>query len=222
MNQEEVIQKVAKQVKSKLEGEGSGHDWWHINRVWNNAKHIAEKESESGKDLNMFHIELGALLHDIADYKFHGGDELIGGQVSEQLLKEFNVSKEDIEAVVHIVNNVSFKGELSENKMKSMDGKIVQDADRLDAMGAIGIARCFAYGGYKGGEFHNPDSKAHLNMTKEEYKTNKSTSINHFYEKLLLLKDLMNTKSGKAIAEGRHVYMEQFLEQFFAEWDCTL
>ncbi|MFS8131247.1 MAG: HD domain-containing protein [Candidatus Dojkabacteria bacterium] len=214
MHKNEVVEKTAEHVKSLFTGEGSGHDWWHILRVWNNAKLIASKE----KSVNLFHIELGALLHDIADYKFHGGDETIGGKTSAEWLKGLGVDENDIEAVVHIVDNVSYKGgEI--NKIKSFEGMIVQDADRLDAIGAIGIARCFAYGGNVGHEIYNPDIKPSLNMSKEEYKKHKSTQVNHFYEKLLKLKDLMNTKSAKRIAQKRHVYMEKYLQEFLAEWE---
>lgn len=214
MTNSQIIQIVSDLVKSKLEGEGSGHDWWHIFRVWNNAKLIAKSEK-----CNTFHVELGALLHDIADYKFHDGDEEIGGKTTKEILENLNLSKNDIDAVVHIVDNVSFKGEANQNKMKSLEGKIVQDADRLDALGAIGIARTFVYGGHTGVQMYNPEIKPKLNMSKEEYKTNKGTSVNHFYEKLLLLKDLMNTKTGKEIAEHRHTFMEEYLKEFFAEWD---
>jgi len=193
MTKLEIIKKTIEYVKSKSEGEGSGHDWWHIFRVWNNAKLISK-----GENSDQFIVELGALLHDIADYKFNKGDEEIGGKVSKEWLKDLNVEDKDIVAVVHIVNNVSFKSEAN-NKIKSLEGKIVQDADRLDAIGAIGIARCFAYGGYKGHSIYDPNIKPNLNMTKEEYKSQKGTQINHFYEKLLLLKDLMNTQQLKKL-----------------------
>lgn len=214
MNKDEIVQKTADHVKTLFTGEASGHDWWHILRVWNNAKLIAKDEPSA----NLFHIELGALLHDIADYKFHGGDETIGGKTSAEWLKGLSADDEDIKAVIHIVDNVSYKGGEA-NKMKSLEGKIVQDADRLDAIGAIGIARCFAYGGNVGHEIYNPDIKPNLNMSKEEYKKHKSTQVNHFYEKLLKLKDLMNTKSAKKIALKRHKYMEDYLSEFLAEWN---
>jgi len=212
--QERFIQKTADMVKEKFTGEGSGHDWWHIYRVWKTAKTIAEGESA-----NILVVELGALLHDIADYKFHDGDEEIGGKVTKEWLESIGVDSETINQVVHIVDNVSFKGGANQNKIQSIEGEIVQDADRLDGIGAIGIARCFAYGGHKGHEIYNPEIKPHLNMTKEEYKSHKGTQNNHFYEKLLLLKDLMNTKTGKEIAQKRHEFMELYLEEFFAEWD---
>lgn len=214
MHKKEIVQKTAEHVKTLFSGEGSGHDWWHIYRVWQNAKLIAKKE----KSVDLFHIELGALLHDIADYKFHGGDEAIGGKTTSAWLKSLGTDDKDIKAVVHIVDNVSYKGG-EESKMKSIEGKIVQDADRLDAIGAIGIARCFAYGGNVGHEIYNPEIKPNLNMSKEEYKKHKSTQVNHFYEKLLKLKDLMNTESAKKIALKRHDYMEKYLSEFLAEWE---
>jgi uncharacterized protein len=213
VTQQEVIQKTADFVKAKFEGEGSGHDWWHIYRVWQVAQTIARKEKA-----DTFIVELGALLHDIVDFKFNE-DEEGGGKATQKWLIDLDVNQEIIDKVVHIVNNVSFKGEANQNKMKSLEGKVVQDADRMDAIGAIGIGRCFAYGGYKGTEMYNPENKPKANMTKEEYKNNKGTSINHFYEKLLLLKDLMNTNTGKKMAQQRHKFMEKYLEQFFAEWE---
>jgi len=214
MNKGKIIERTREYVKSVLEGEGSGHDWWHIYRVWRNAILIGKSE-----DVDMLVVELGALLHDIADYKFHDGDEKIGGQIARKWLENLGVEESIISQVVHVVDNVSFKGKRTKNSMESLEGKVVQDADRLDAVGAMGIARTFAYGGNRGNEIHNPDISPKLNMTKEDYKNHKGTQINHFYEKLLLLKDLMNTKTGKKMAEGRHKFMEEYLEQFFAEWD---
>jgi len=215
MTNEELIQKTAEHVKELFTGEGSGHDWWHIYRVWNNAKMIAK--GESGVDLTV--VELGALLHDIADFKAHGGDEEIGGKTAAEWLKSLGADENLIEQVKHIVDNISFKGAASENKIKSIEGKIVQDADRLDAIGAIGIGRTFAYGGHSGAVMYDPEDKFKAGMTKEEYKNNKGSTINHFYEKLLLLKDLMNTETAKKIAKDRHEYMEKFLEEFYAEWE---
>lgn len=214
MNNNEIIQKTADHIKTLFSGEGSGHDWWHIFRVWNNAKLI----SKDIPDANLFIVELGALLHDIADYKFHNGDETIGGKTAAKWLTDLGVDESSINAVVHIVDNVSYKGG-GKNMMKSIEGKIVQDADRLDAIGAIGIARTFAYGGAKGNEIYNPDIAPKLNMSKEEYKKSKSTQINHFHEKLLLLKDLFNTDSAKKIAQHRHDYMKDYLDEFIAEWN---
>ncbi|MCA9383383.1 HD domain-containing protein [Candidatus Dojkabacteria bacterium] len=213
MNQQAIISQTADMLKEKFSDESSGHDWWHIFRVWKNAITIGKKEGA-----NLYVVELAALLHDIADYKFHDGDEKIGGEVSKQWMQEVGVDSETIEAVVDIVNNVSFKGGKNAKKMQSIEGQAVQDADRLDAIGAIGIARCFAYGGYKGNEMYNPDKEPNLNMSKEEYKTQKGTQINHFYEKLLLLKDLMNTKTGKEMANARHDYMLNYLDEFYSEW----
>ncbi len=209
----DLVNKTAEMIKAKFESEGSGHDWWHIYRVWQLAKTIAK-----GEDADMEIVELGALLHDIADYKFHDGDDEIGGKKSREWLESLGMEEERIEAVVHIVDNISFKGG-GKNNMQSLEGKVVQDADRLDAIGAIGIGRCFVYTGYKGHVMHDPNNKPKLNMTKEEYKSNVATAINHFYEKLLLLKDLMNTKTGKEMADHRHKFMETYLEEFFQEWD---
>lgn len=212
--QSEIVQKTAAMIKEKFTGEGSGHDWWHIYRVWQSAKNIASNEKA-----DTYIVELGALLHDIADYKFNNGNEQAGGIASKIWLRSLGVEDSAIEKVVHIVDNVSFKGGTEKNKMKTLEGKIVQDADRLDGIGAIGIARCFAYGGHKGHEIYNPEIKPQLNMTKEEYKNHTGTQINHFYEKLLLLKELMNTKTGKEIAQKRHEFMESFLDEFYKEWD---
>jgi uncharacterized protein len=214
MNNEEIVSKTAEMIKSQLTGEGSGHDWWHIYRVWQLAKTIGIQEN-----VDMFVVELAALLHDIADYKFYDGDEEIGGKKSREWLESLKVDENAISQVVHIIDNISFKGGDNANNMESHEGKVVQDADRLDAIGAIGIARCFAYGGHKNREIYNPDVKANLHMSKEEYKNNNGSSLNHFYEKLLLLRGLMNTETGKRLAEGRHKFMEDYLEQFLAEWD---
>ncbi|MNJ99416.1 putative hydrolase [compost metagenome] len=201
-------------VKRQLENAEGGHDWFHIERVYNNALHIAK-----GEDCNLLIVQLGALLHDIADSKFHGGDETIGPAIAWKFLEQENVPEEVIIHVVNIIENISFKGGNNEKKFTSIELDIVQDADRLDALGAIGIARAFNYGGFKNRSLHNPAISPNLNMTKEEYKASTAPTINHFYEKLLLLKDRMNTKTGKTIAEGRHEYMVNFLSQFYAEWD---
>jgi uncharacterized protein len=214
MTKEEIIQQTADQVRQKFEGEGTGHDWWHIYRVWQNAKHIGEKE---GGDI--FVIELGALLHDIADWKFHGGNEEAGPAATKELLEKLEVAPTVVEAVCHIVANVSYKGAGVKNKIETLEGFVVQDADRLDALGAIGIARTFAYGGSRNREMYNPEIPAVIHQTANAYMKNESPTINHFYEKLLLLKDLMNTNTGKILAEGRHAYMEKYLVQFLAEWE---
>lgn len=209
-----VINKTLDFVKETLFGEGSGHDYWHVYRVWNNAKALAK-----GEQCNTYIVELGALLHDIADHKFHGGDLTVGPRVAREFLENLEVEEEIIAAVCEIIATVSFKGAKVESKMKTTEGMIVQDADRLDAIGAIGVARTFAYGGHKGHEMYNPNISPQLHENFEDYKNSKGTTINHFYEKLLLLKDLMNTHTGKKAAEKRHKYMEDFLAQFYDEWN---
>ncbi|WBL22468.1 HD domain-containing protein [Zunongwangia sp. HRR-M8] len=201
-------------VKETLANAEGGHDWFHIERVLNNAKLIAKTENADN-----FIVQLGALLHDIADSKFHNGDETIGPKLASEFLKSQNVSSEVIEHVVNIIQNISFKGGNTEQQFHSAELDIVQDADRLDALGAIGIARTFNYGGFKGRALYDPEIEPKLNMTKEEYKASNAPTINHFYEKLLLLKDRMNTKTGAEIAQKRHEFMEQFLNQFYAEWN---
>lgn len=213
MNKADIINKTIIFVKKKMKEDTSGHDWWHIYRVWQTGRHIAKKEKA-----DTFIVELGALLHDIADWKFHDGDFTKGPQVAGKWLEKLGMNKKIISRVKHIVENVSFKGAKVESKIKSLEGKIVQDADRLDAIGAIGVARCFTYGGYAGVEMYNPDDKPKLHSTFEEYKNSKGSSINHFYEKLLLLKDLMNTRTGKRLAINRHNYMKLYLKEFFKEW----
>lgn len=216
MDKERVIEKTKEFVRQKLEGEGSGHDWWHIHRVYNIAVNLAKDENNNA---DLFIIQLGALLHDIADWKFNGGDTNVGAEVSREFLKGLDVDDETIEHVADIVKNVSFKGSGEKSQMKTLEGMIVQDADRLDAIGAIGIARTFAYGGHDNREMFNPNIKPQNHKTFEEYKNSRGTTINHFYEKLLLLKDLMNTKSGRKYAEKRHKFMEEYLEEFYAEWE---
>jgi len=211
MNEKEILKQTVDFVRQKLEGEGSGHDWWHIYRVWQNAKSIAEEEGG-----NIFIIELAALLHDIADHKFHNGDETVGPRVAREFLMSKNVGSESILSVIEIMEEISFSKGITPS---SLEGRIVQDADRLDAIGAIGIARAFAYGGYKQREIYNPDIPPTEYLTKEEYKQNTNPTLNHFYEKLLLLKDLMNTGKGKKMAKERHLFMENYLEQFYQEWE---
>jgi uncharacterized protein len=201
-------------VKQKLENAESGHDWFHIERVYKNALLIAQDEV---CDIQI--VKLGALLHDIADSKFNDGDETVGPKVARAFLESQNVSEEIIIHVVNIIENISFKGGNFEKKFNSIELEIVQDADRLDAIGAIGIARTFNYGGFKNRQLYNPEIAPKLNMSKEEYKKSEAPTINHFYEKLLLLKDKMNTKTGKNLAQERHKFMELFLSQFYAEWD---
>lgn len=209
-----IIQKTIQYVKTELKNAEGGHDWWHIYRVWQLAKHIASKEK-----CDLIVVELGALLHDIADSKFNGGDETLGPQKAREFLKSIEVDEKVIFQVEQIISNISFKGGREVQKFKSIELDIVQDADRLDALGAIGIARTFNYGGFKNREIYNPEIEPNLNMTKEEYKNSTAPTLNHFYEKLLLLKDKMNTPTGKEMAEVRHTFMEKFLEEFYQEWN---
>ena len=214
MNYEEIITKTVTYVQSELPHAEGGHDWHHIHRVWNTAKEIAAHES-----CNMLVVELAALLHDIADSKFHGGDEEIGPRKATEFLSSINVDDNTISHVADIIRNISFKGGKTEKSHSSIELDIVQDADRLDAIGAIGIARAFSYGGFKGRAFYDPSIPPNLNMSKEEYKNSSAPTINHFYEKLLLLKDKMNTATGKKMALQRHEFMLSYLEQFYKEWD---
>lgn len=201
-------------VKEKLENAEGGHDWFHIERVYKNTLLIAKNEA-----CDTAIVQLGALLHDIADSKFHNGDETVGPRVAREFLESENVDEEIIEHVVNIIENISYKGGNFEKKFTSIELNVVQDADRLDAIGAIGIARTFNYGGFKNRTLYDPEIAPNSSMTKEEYKNNDSPTLNHFYEKLLLLKDKMNTATGKQIAQERHRYMEGFLAQFYAEWE---
>ena len=204
-------------VKEKLEGAEAGHDWFHIERVWKLSKKIAEKE---GGNLEV--IELSALLHDIADPKFHNGDETLALKISKDFLEEIHVEGELIEQVLFVIKNISFKNRAEAPENPPLELQIVQDADRLDAIGAIGIARTFNSGGFKNNLMYHPEIKPNLGMNKEEYKKSNGTTINHFYEKLLLLKDLMNTETAKKIASERHNFMLQFLDEFYKEWNVEL
>lgn len=210
----DLIEKTKAFVQQQLQNAEGGHDWFHIERVYNNALLIAK-----GEQCNLTVVQLGALLHDIADSKFHNGDETIGPAMAWEFLENQNVPEETIIHVVNIIENISFRGGNTEKKFKSIELDIVQDADRLDALGAIGVARAFNYGGFKNRALYDPAIAPNLNMTKEEYKNTTAPTINHFYEKLLLLKDRMNTATGKQIAEGRHHFMEAYLQQFYAEWN---
>lgn len=202
-------------VKTELQHAEGGHDWFHIVRVYKNTLLIAKNEP-----VDITVVALAALLHDIADPKFNNGDETLGPKIASKFLLSQNVDSEIIEHVTQIIEHMSFKNSFDLNtSFTSKEMEVVQDADRLDAIGAIGIARCFNYGGFKDRALYNPEIKPNLNMTKAEYKATNAPTINHFYEKLLLLKDQMNTKTGKRIALERHKYMEGFLKQFFAEWD---
>lgn len=204
-------------VKEKLEGAEAGHDWFHIERVWKLSKKIAEKE---GGNLEV--IELSALLHDIADPKFHNGDETLALKISKDFLEEIHVEAELIEQVLLVIKNISFKNRAEAPENPPLELQIVQDADRLDAIGAIGIARTFNFGGFKNNLMYHPEIKPNLGMNKEEYKKSIGTTINHFYEKLLLLKNLMNTETAKRIASERHDFMLQFLDEFYKEWNVKL
>jgi uncharacterized protein len=217
MNKQQVIKKTTAYIKNNFYGESSGHDWWHIYRVWQNAKAIGKKEKA-----NMFVVEMAALLHDIADYKFHGGDENIGGTVAREYLEKMSVSEKDVNDIVYIIDNISFKGALVKEKMKSLEGKVVQDADRLDALGAIGIARVFATGAKLNRPIYDPNVKPTMHKNFKQYSKKNGHSINHFYEKLLLLKHRMNTKTGKKIANERHVYMQKYLDRFYKEWEAKI
>lgn len=209
-----LIEKTIRFVKKTLQDAEGGHDWWHIQRVWQNAKNIAIHER-----VNVQVVELAALLHDIADSKFYNGDETVGPSMAREFLTSQQVDDSIIQHVIAIIENVSFKGGKEQRTFSSIELDVVQDADRLDAIGAIGIARTFNYGGFKNREIYNPNIPPNLEMTKEEYKKSTAPTINHFYEKLLLLKDKMNTDTGKKLAEERHQFMEQYLEQFYKEWD---
>lgn len=215
MNEREIniIQETEAFVKKTLSSAEGGHDYWHIKRVLHNARKIA-----AGQDVHHLVVELGALLHDIADSKFHQGDETIGPKKAKSFLESIRVESDVVTHVENIIRHISFKGGNYVQAFRSPELDIVQDADRLDAIGAIGIARAFNYGGHKGMALFNPSIKPNLHMTKEEYKKSGTPTINHFYEKLLLLKDRMNTDAGKRMAEERHAYMEGFLQQFYQEW----
>ncbi|MBT8279290.1 MAG: HD domain-containing protein [Bacteroidia bacterium] len=215
MTDSELIKTTKAFVRSTLTNAEGGHDWFHTLRVYNNALQIAKNEN-----VNIKIVVLGALLHDIADSKFHDGDETVGPKMAREFLFKNNVDSSIIEHVVKIIENISYKKSLEgHQRFNSSELMVVQDADRLDAIGAIGIARCFNYGGFKNRKLFDPAIKPKLQMTKDEYKSSQAPTINHFYEKLLLLKDKMNTKTGKRIAEKRHQYMLNFLDQFYAEWD---
>ncbi|MCX6304348.1 MAG: HD domain-containing protein [Bacteroidetes bacterium] len=213
MTDTEIIGKTAAFVKSELEHAEGGHDWWHIERVWKNAVTIARSEPAS-----LFVVELGALLHDIADHKFHGGDESVGVGKARVFLESLCVDEQVTDHVEKIMTNISFRGGNHTPGFFSMELAVVQDADRLDAIGAIGIARAFNYGGFRGRELYNPSIAPVSGMTVAQYQNSHAPTINHFYEKLLLLKDRMNTATGRKMAEQRHRFMEHYLQHFFSEW----
>lgn len=214
-NEIQIIENTIVFVKKTLKNAEGGHDWFHIERVYNNALLIAKDER-----VNTFIVALGALLHDIADAKFYEGDESIGPKMARDFLIEQSVSESLIQKIESIIRNISFKNFLDKTNVSplSLELQVIQDADRLDALGAIGIARAFNYGGFKNRVLFDPSIKPKLNQSKEEYKKSKAPTINHFYEKLFLLKDKMNTKTGKKMAQERHEYMEHFLKQFYKEW----
>jgi len=214
----DVLDRTEEMVRNRLMGESSGHDWWHVHRVRNNAAKIAS--AEEGAD--SYVVELASLLHDISDWKFNGGDETASSRAAEEWLKDIGVAEQTIESVCIAINDVSFKGIGVSTVPSTMEGKIVQDADRLDAMGAIGVARAFAYGGKMGRVMYNPSEKPHMHRTFEEYRKNMGHTINHFYEKLLLLKDLMNTETARKMAMERHDFMLSYIARFKSEWDGTL
>ncbi|SFU27001.1 uncharacterized protein SAMN05216480_10133 [Pustulibacterium marinum] len=217
MKNSDIIEQTIQFVKETLANAEGGHDWFHIQRVFKNSLLIAKDENPN--DYDSLVVGLGALLHDIADSKFHDGDETVGPAIAREFLNSLAVSESVIDHVVNIIENISFKGGNTERKFSSLELDIVQDADRLDAIGAIGIARTFNYGGFKNRAIYDPEIQPDLHMDKETYKKSTAPTINHFYEKLLLLKDRMNTTSGKKIAEQRHEFMEQFLAQFYDEWN---
>ena len=220
MTNSEIVEETITFVKETLKNAEGGHDWFHIQRVFNNSMLIAKEE----EDVNILVVNLGALLHDIADAKFNDGDESLGPKMAEDFLLSLGVPKRTINHVTNIIKYSSFKASLTDGKMKkklfsSKELKVVQDADRLDAIGAIGIARAFNYGGFKNRALYDPSIPPNLDMTKEEYKKSEAPTINHFYGKLLLLQDKMNTETGKQLAAERHQYMIDFLEQFYQEWN---
>jgi len=213
MSNQQVIDNTTEFVKTTLAEAEGGHDWWHIYRVWQLSRNLAKQE-----EVDLFVVELGALLHDIADSKFHGGDEAIGPKIATAFLAEQDVEATIVKHVENIIKHISFKGGKETATFTSPELAVIQDADRLDAIGAVGIARAFSYGGFKNRALYNPNIKPDMDMSKEAYKNSNSPTINHFYEKLLLLKDRMNTAAGKKIALQRHQFLELYLEEFYREW----
>jgi len=218
MTKREIIEQTVKHLQQEFANEGTGHDWYHIERVWKLSRKIAEKEGNN----DLFIVEMGALLHDIADHKFHGGDDSIGPKVAREFLSQFTLKKQEIDQIAEIVKEISFKGAGVPTPMSSNEGKIVQDADRLDAIGAIGIARTFAYGGSKNRPIYDPNVKPICHTSFAAYKTSTAPTINHFYEKLLTLRDKMNTTTAKIEAERRHAFMEDFLRNFYTDWEAQI
>lgn len=213
LNQQKNIQAIASDVELKLNQAEAGHDWWHIVRVWRNAKRICLVEQ-----VDQYVVEIAALLHDIADAKFHDGDESIGPKVAIEIMSKHGIQDDVKSHVVNIIENMSFKNSFEKSTFSTAEMRVLQDADRLDAIGAIGIARAFSYGGYKGRSFMDPSIAPEIHLSKESYKKTSAPTINHFYEKLLLLKDGMHTEEGKKMAKQRHEYMLGYLDQFYEEW----
>lgn len=213
MTKEKIIRKTASYIEKTFKNSHSGHDWWHMWRVWQNAKLIGKTEK-----VDMFIVEMGALLHDISDWKFNSKKDSESGLQARKWLEQFNLDEKTINHICDIVAHVSFKGVGVTPEMKTLEGKVVRDADRLDALGAIGIARAFAYGGSVNRLMYDPNRKPQEYKSQQEYMSNSADTINHFYEKLLHLKDLIRTDSGKKIAEKRHKYIEDFLKEFYGEW----
>jgi uncharacterized protein len=213
----EILTQTEAHVRSLLNGEGSGHDWWHIHRVRNTALELARQENA-----NMYIVELAALLHDIADHKFHDGDDTLGPKVAADWLLKQKADEATILQVKQIIREVSFKGADVATPTSTIEGQVVQDADRLDAIGAIGIARAFAYGGFRNRELYNPDKSPTIHLSFEAYRSDKGSTINHFYEKLFLLKDRMNTSAAKKLAEERHNFMLEYVQRFYTEWEGKL
>ncbi len=223
MNHAEIIQKTAEYVKAEFARDSSGHDWWHIYRVWKNALALCQHENA-----DVYTVELAALLHDLDDWKLippppagDGPGMIADGTPVRALawLRQMEVSPAVTEHVCQIITHLSFKGAAVENKISTLEGMIVQDADRLDAIGAIGIARAFAYGGHAGRPLYDPAEPPQMHQSFEQYKASRSATINHFYEKLLLLKDRMNTPAAKRIAAERHAFMQEFIQRFMIEWE---
>ena len=213
MEKAAIIKKTAAYVKDSLLRDSSGHDWWHVFRVWQMAIKIGRREG-----VELFVVELAALLHDIADFKLHDGDETVGPRTARSWLGQQGVDQATLDHVVEIIETMSFKGAGVGTTMRSREGMVVQDADRLDALGAVGIARTFAFGGFRGRAIYDPEVPPLYHHSFQAYKTSSGPTINHFYEKLLLLKERMNTDTAKRIAAGRHEFMELFLAHFFMEW----
>lgn len=214
MSQEEIVRNTCEYVRAALRGESSGHDWWHVRRVWRLASHVGELERADA-----FVVQLAALLHDISDYKLNGGDLALGPKMARSWLEGQRVEGATVEHVCEIIADMSFKGAGVSSRMRTLEGMVVQDADRLDAIGAVGVARAFAYGGFKGAAMYVPDEEPVLHRSFEEYRARTGSTVQHFYEKLLLLKDRMNTEAARRIAAERHRFLEAFLSQFLREWE---